>query len=99
MLPTYIDPDPNTADAGYVVVSEWRDAGDRPNRPSTLDYQHFDTLNGALEGYAEYRRGEYARAREVGIFAVDVCGLPLRRLDPNYLMRVMAEMERDRRAA
>ena len=99
MLPTYIEPDPNTADAGYVVVSEWRDAGDRPNRPSTLDYQHFDTLNGALEGYAEYRRGEYARAREVGIFAVDITGLPLRRLDPSYLMRVMAEMERDRRAA
>ena len=98
MHPTYIEPDPTTADAGYVVVSEWRDAGDR-GRPSTVDYQRYDTLNDALEAYDEYRRGEYARAREVGIFACDVFGMPLRRLDPMYLLRVMAEMERDRRAA
>lgn len=98
MLPTYIEPDPNTADAGYVVVSEWRDAADRAGHPTSFDYQRFDALNDALEAYAEYRRGEYARAREVGIFAVDVCGLPLRRLDPSYLMRVMAEMAAERAA-
>lgn len=98
MLPQYIEPDPATADAGYVVVSEWRDPGGRYNAPNIIEYERYDTLNGALEAYAEYRRGEYARAREVGIFAVDVCGLPLRRLDPSYLMRVMAEMAAERAA-
>ena len=97
-LPTYIQPDPSTADAGYVVVSEWTDAGDRLGRNPSTDYQRFDTLNDALEAYREYQDGEFARATGIGIFACDACGLPLRRLAPTYLLAVLAEMKRERTA-
>ena len=38
-------------------------------------------LNGALDEYEEYQNGEFARAREMGIFACDEAGLPLQ--DPD----------------
>ena len=75
---------------GFVVVSWWQDkSGD--GRKGLFDYQHHKTLNDALDAYDEYLRGEYARASAMGIFACDALGLPVRRLDAEHLMRLIAE--------
>ena len=75
---------------GFVVVSWWQNkSGD--GHKGLFDYEHRATLNEALDLYREYQDGEYARASEMGIFSVDAAGLPLRRLDPLHLMRLMRE--------
>lgn len=74
--------------AGFVVVSEWSDS--RGKNPST-EYERLPTLNEALEIYREYQDGEHERARAIGVFGCDEAGLPLRRLNPAYLMQLMAE--------
>jgi hypothetical protein len=79
-----------TKASGFVVVSWWQDrSGD--GHKGVFDYQHHKTLNEALEAYDEYLRGEYARASGMGIFAADAFGLPVRRLDAEHLMRLVAE--------
>ena len=79
-----------TKASGFVVVSWYQDrSGD--GRKGTFEYQHYKTLNDALDGYDEYLRGEYTRASGMGIFACDALGLPVRRLDAEHLMRLIAE--------
>lgn len=79
---------------GFVVVSWWQDRGGN-HRAGAFEYDHRPTLNDALEAYREYQDGEYARARAVGIFAARD-GLPIAgRLEPAWLLRLMAELRRD----
>ena len=76
---------------GFVVVSWWQ-AKSSDGRRGTFDYELHDTLNDALNAYREYQDGEYHRAAEMGIFTVDAIGLPVLRLAPETLMKLMAEV-------
>ena len=79
---------------GFVIVSWWQDSS-RDDRKGTFEYDHRPTLNEALEAYREYQDGEFDRARAVGVFAVRE-GLPIAgRLEPAWLLRLMAELRRD----
>lgn len=79
-----------TKAAGYVVVSWWQDrSGD--GRRGRFEYEHHDTLNEALDAYREYQDGEYRLAAAMGIFACDGAGLPFSAMDPNRLIKLMAE--------
>ena len=79
---------------GFVVVSWWQDRSGDSAR-GAYEYDHRPTLNDALEAYREYQDGEFDRARAVGIFAARH-GLPIAgRLDPAWLLRVMAELRRE----
>ena len=79
---------------GFVVVSWWQDRGGH-GRDGVFEYDHRATLNDALEAYREYHDGEFERARAVGIFAARN-GLPIAgRLEPAWLLRLVAEMRRD----
>ena len=79
---------------GFVVVSWWRDRGG-DDAKGAYEYDHRPTLNDALEAYREYQDGEYARASAVGIFAARD-GLPIAgRLEPAWLLRLMAELRRE----
>jgi hypothetical protein len=84
-----------TRAAGFVVVSWWQDKATSDLKGS-FSYDHYKTLEDALEGYDEYRRGEFYRAREMGVFACDESGMPLRRLSPEYLMAVMPKQRSGR---
>jgi hypothetical protein len=84
-----------TRAAGFVVVSWWQSRSS-DDRTGSFEYSHCKTLNDALSEYEEYQNGEFARAREMGIFACDACGMPLHRLDPARLMRLMAEQRSGR---
>ena len=78
-----------TTAAGFVVVSEWTNSR---GANAAFEYEHVQTLNDALEVYREYQDGEHPRARAMGIFTADVCGLPLNRLEPLYLLKLMREL-------
>ena len=84
-----------TRAAGFVVVSWWQSRSS-DDRTGSFEYSHHKTLNGALGEYEEYQNGEFARAREMGVFACDEAGMPLHRLDPTRLMRLMAEQRAGR---
>ena len=84
-----------TTASGFVVVSWWRDTS-RNDLKGSFSYDHYKHLNDALEGYDEYQRGEFDRASAMGIFAADAAGMPLHRLDPERLMRLMAEQRMGR---
>ena len=75
---------------GFVVVSWWQDRSGQP-RKGLFDYEWRETLNEALDLYREYQDGEYARGAAMGIFSADAAGMPLRRLDPLHLIRLMRE--------
>ena len=78
---------------GFVVVSWWQDSS-RDDRKGAYEYDHRPTLNEALEAYREYQDGEFDRARAVGVFAARD-GLPIAgRLEPAWLLRLMAELRR-----
>jgi hypothetical protein len=79
---------------GFVVVSWWQDrSGD--GRKGSYEYDHRPSLDDALEAYREYQDGEYRRASAVGIFAARG-GLPIAgRLEPTWLMRLVAELRRE----
>ena len=78
--------------AQFVVVSWWSDSAKNPfGTKGSHEYEAFKTLNEALDIYDEYERGEFDRARAIGIFAADANGLPIGRLDPALLMRLMRE--------
>ena len=79
-----------TKASGFVVVSWWQESSRNPRKGSFL-YTHHETLNGALDDYRQYRDGDWSDAAAMGIFSVNEAGLPLRRLDPEHLMRLMAE--------
>ena len=76
--------------SGFVVVSWWQDSSS-DGRKGGFEYDHKPDLNSALDLYREFQDGEHARATAMGVFSCDAIGLPLRRLDPNHLMRLMAE--------
>ena len=79
---------------GFVVVSWWQDRSGN-DRKGACEYDHRSTLNEALEAYREYQDGEFERARGVGIFAARG-GLPVAgRLDPAWLLRLMADVRRE----
>ena len=80
--------------AKFVVVSFWQDKSS-DGRKGSHEYEAFPTLNDALDIYDEYDRGEFERARPVGIFAADESGLPIGTLSPLTLIRQLNE----RRAA
>ena len=84
-----------TTASGFVVVSWWQDSS-RDDCKGSFQYDHYKTLNSALDAYEEYQNGEWDRAREMGIFACDAAGMPLHRLDPERLMRLMAEQRMGR---
>ena len=78
---------------GFVVVSWWQDRSGN-DRKGSFEYDHRPTLDDALEAYREYQDGEFERARAVGIFAARN-GLPIAgRLEPAWLLRVMADLRR-----
>lgn len=85
-----------TTASGFVVVSWWQARGTSDDRKGSFEYSHCRTLNDALAEYEEYQNGEWDRAREMGIFACDAAGMPLHRLDPERLMRLMAEQRMER---
>ena len=74
----------------FVVVSWWQDRSGTADKGS-FEYDVRKTLNEALDAYREYQDGEYPRAAAMGIFAADRAGLPIRRLDPTHLIRLMRE--------
>lgn len=75
--------------AGYVVVSEWRSL---TSGAMDTSYDHCATLNDAADTYCEYERGEYPRARPVGIFPCDERGMPIDKpLDPHTLTKLVRE--------
>lgn len=77
---------------GYVVVSFWQPKSG--SAEGDYHYEHCSTLNDALDVYAEYDHGGWARARGLGIFAAKN-GLPIGgRMDPAQLMRLMRETRR-----
>ena len=75
---------------GFVVVSWWQPYSGN-GRKGQFDYEWRETLNDALDLYREYQDGEYARGAAMGVFSADAGGMPLRRLDPLHLMRLMRE--------
>jgi hypothetical protein len=75
---------------GFVVVAWWADRHGA-DRKGSFDYTFHKTLNAALDDYNEYLQGEYQRATGMGVFATDAAGLPIRRLDPTRLMKLIAE--------
>ena len=78
--------------AQFVVVSWWSDSADNPfGLKGVHSYETAKTLNDALDIYDEYERGEWPRARAMGIFAADANGLPIGRLDPALLLKLMRE--------
>jgi hypothetical protein len=95
-MPDTIIPDANdlqvtvTKAHGFVVVAWWADRHGA-DRKGSFDYTFYRTLNEALDGYDEYLRGEFNRATAMGVFATDAAGLPIRRLDPTRLMKLIAE--------
>ena len=84
-----------TTASGFVVVSWWQDSS-RSDLKGGFEYDHFVKLNDALDLYEEFQNGEWSRAREMGIFACDACGMPLHRLDPARLMQLMHEQRSGR---
>ena len=75
---------------GFVVVSWWQEKSN-DGRIGTYEYDFRKTLNEALEVYREYQDGEYHRAAAMGLFTADALGLPVLRLAPETLMKLMAE--------
>ena len=84
-----------TTASGFVVVSWWAD-NSRDDRKGSFQYDHYKTLNSALDAYEEFQNGEWSRAREMGVFSCDEAGLPLHRLDPARLMQLMHEQRSGR---
>lgn len=64
-------------ETGYVVVSWW--GGRSSTTAGSYEYEWHADIRDAFDVYDEYQRGEYARAREVGIFEARN-GLPTGRL-------------------
>lgn len=80
---------------GFVVVAWWQDTS-RDGTKGSYDYTFHKTLERALDDYREYQDGEYDRASAMGVFAADAAGMPLHRLDPERLLKLMAETRASR---
>ena len=54
---------------GYVCVSWWQDPHYVvPPYKGSYTYEHYDTLNDAVDAYADFERGEHRNFSPVGIF-------------------------------
>lgn len=59
---------------GFVCVSYWADKAE--HRKGEYHYEHCATIQEATEKFNEYERGEWTRAREIGVFA-SLGGMPI----------------------